>query len=361
MNHPLSYYGNVAVILLTQTCLSLADCECGYRVSDSLLFTDTVQTDFTQLQSLAESTDWKIKHLRLDYIPNKGRYGRIVEDRNVILNPVLSTNAGLAGSSAQGSNIDAGLQLVVRSTLVETNLVSSGQIQSKREDIRYGSFRAYMKSTPINGTCAASFWYHNDSQEIDMELLSRQQERDTHPINLSVHSEESVANNYDATDTTGFIEGKLGFDPAQDFHEYRYDWSSDVVRYYVDGKWVGDIHDFIPSTPGYFQLSHWSNGFQGWSAGPPLQDAMITVGYFMGYFNSTDPDRVRDFEARCRGGENNGRVCLVSDLKSTSFELNHDGGSTAMKVTSMAVSYGPTSLKQILSIFIVLSCLSSVL
>ncbi|KAF3031289.1 hypothetical protein E8E12_001111 [Didymella heteroderae] len=272
------------------------------------------------MNSLDNSRDWKIKNLRLDYNPGNGRFGRIVEERNVILNPARDPSVAPDGPSLQGTDIDAGLQLIVRSELAEGNLVSSGQIQSIREDVRFGSFRAYMRSTPIDGTCAASFWYHNDSQEIDIELLSRQREGDRQPINLSVHSNESVANNYDATGTTGFVEGQVDFDPADGFHEYRYDWSPEVVRFWSDGKWLGDIVEFIPTTPGYFQLSHWSNGFARWSAGPPMQDAVITVAYFMGYFNSTDAKHVEDFAARCGGSRDTENVCIVSNFQKAADE-----------------------------------------
>lgn len=324
----------IAVVLLFQACLSSADCECGYRVSSSstsqetteyLLFTDAVQTDFRGMSSLDDSSDWKIKDLHLEYVPNKGRFGRLVEERNVVFNPAMDVSAGVNGPSQQGANVDAGLQLIVRSELVEGNLVSSGQIQSIREDVRFGSFRAYMKSTPINGTCAASFWYHNDSQEIDIELLSHQREGGRQPINLSVHSNESVANDYDATNTTGFIESQVDFDPADGFHEYRYDWSSDVISFWSDDRWLGDISDFIPTTPGYFQLSHWSNGFSEWSAGPPTQDALITVAYFRGYFNSTDPVRAQEFEARCGRGRDDGSVCNVLNFEHTA-KVSHSSG-----------------------------------
>ncbi|KAF3029579.1 hypothetical protein E8E11_000138 [Didymella keratinophila] len=290
-----------AIALLLQASFVSADCECGYRVLSSgnpqeptkyLLFTDTIQTDFRGMTTLNDSPDWKIKDLRLEYVPNKGRFGRIMEDRNVVFNPAVDPSVAPDGPSQQGADVDAGLQLIVRSELVEDNLVSGGQIQSIREDVRFGSFRAYMKSTPINGTCAASFWYHNDSQEIDIELLSRQREDGRQPINLSVQSIASVANNYDATGTAGFIEGQVDFDPADGFHEYRYDWSTDVISFWADDRWLGDIFDFIPTTPGYFQLNHWSNGFAKWSAGPPSQDALIT-----------------EFEKRCGGDQNVGSVC----------------------------------------------------
>lgn len=195
---------SIITALISQIPRISADCECGYRVGSSsrqsatLLFMDTLLTDFRELRSLSKTPDWKIKQLRLDYTPGTNRLGRVVEDRNVILNPVLdSSNPN--SPSAQGPSVDAGLQLIVRSDLVDGDSVSTGQIQSTREDIRFGSFRAYVKTSAVNGTCAASFWYYNDTQEIDMELLSREQERNRNPINLSIHSEESAN---DARNTT---------------------------------------------------------------------------------------------------------------------------------------------------------------
>lgn len=299
------FSSTVIVALFDHMSRVAADCECGYRVSSSssqiasLLFTEALQTDFRKLSSLNDSKDWGIKQVSLDAVPDMGRLGRIVEDQNIILNAT-------------------GLQLIVRSTLVDGDLVSTGQTQSTREDIRFGSFRAYMQISPINGTCAASFWYHNDTQEIDIELLSRQQRRGRHPINFSIHSEESAGDDDNTSNTTSTIDRQLGFDPAKSFHEYRYDWSQEAVNFYMDGKWTGALDDFLPTASGYVQLSHWSNGFKGWSSGPPSQDALMTVAYFVGYFNSTDPDRIQDYQSRCGGGREVGRVCNVAEVGTTS-------------------------------------------
>jgi hypothetical protein len=117
-----------------------ADCECGYRVSSSsnqiasLLFTEAVQKDFRKLSSLNDSKDWEIKQLMLDAVPDMDRLGRIVEDKNIILNAT-------------------GLQLIVRSTLVEGDLVSTCQIQSTREDIQstfpFTARRVLETTTPL--------------------------------------------------------------------------------------------------------------------------------------------------------------------------------------------------------------------
>lgn len=62
-----------------------------------------------------------------------------------------------SGEGKQGG--DPGLQLLVRSgDAVKDNVVPVGEIKSVRDDIMYGSFRASMKVTDVNGTCAAFFF-----------------------------------------------------------------------------------------------------------------------------------------------------------------------------------------------------------
>ena len=109
------FSSTVIVALFVYMFRVAADCECGYQVSSSLsqiaslLFTEALQTDFRELSSLNGSKDWEIKQLSLDAVPDMDRLGRIVEDKNIILNAT-------------------GLQLIVRSTLVEGDLISTGQI-----------------------------------------------------------------------------------------------------------------------------------------------------------------------------------------------------------------------------------------
>lgn len=42
-----------------------------------------------------------------------------------------------------------------------------------RSDFLYGTYRARMKTSNVDGTVAAFFFYRNDTSEIDMESLSR--------------------------------------------------------------------------------------------------------------------------------------------------------------------------------------------
>lgn len=71
-------------------------------------------------------------------------------------------------------------------------------------------------------------------------------------------------------------------------------------------------------------LSHWSNGNPLWSAGPPTQDALMTVGYVKAYFNSSDPARQNAASSRCKNTTAYGAYCPIPNdpLSSNSLYSN---------------------------------------
>lgn len=62
----------------------------------------------------------------------------------------------------------------------------------------------------------------------------------------------------------------------------------DRIDYYIDGTKYHTRTENIPDAKGHLSLGHWSNG--AWTGGPPLQDAVMTVGYVKAYFNTTTRD-----------------------------------------------------------------------
>ena len=70
----------------------------------------------------------------------------------------------------------------------------------------------------------------------------------------------------------------------------------------------------IPTSPGHITLSHWSNGDPHWSAGPPTTDAVLTVEYMKGYFNSSDPARQKDWRGRCTDITAVNATCAIPEV-----------------------------------------------
>lgn len=146
--------------VLTPLVRFVADCECGYSVNKTTdasyeVFTDLLESDFTTLTNITKDTDWVIQAWEVDKVASRGPYGRKTELRNVISNPAKN-----ASQSSTGINGDeAGLELFVRKLGSDKEHISVAEVDSKRTDMRYGSFRAGIKATDIDGTCGAFFWY----------------------------------------------------------------------------------------------------------------------------------------------------------------------------------------------------------
>jgi len=292
----------------------LADCECGYSVNATnqphAVFTELLESDFTMLENITLDTDWVPQEWKVDKAASHGPFGRSTELKNVVSNPAKN------GSNSVG--IDGGvpgLNLFVRATPSDATFVSVSEVDTNRTDMLYGSFRAAMQTTQINGTVAAFFWYFNDTQEIDMEFLSAEMNDTSSPVNLVLHSTLSLENGNDASSTPTFKVFPLPFQPTNDIHEYRFDWQPGSVSFYADGKWLIDMTEteFVPTTPGKIILSHWSNGNPLWSAGPPTQDAKMTVSYVKAYFNSSEEDRQKDYSTRCKDISAPNAICQIPD------------------------------------------------
>ena len=330
-----------------------ADCECGYTVnktdsSTHQVFTDLLEANFLTSHVIGDNTDWKVQKY---YTQPKPKFGRNCTAENVVSNPVLD-NSTLDGGGKLGGT--PGLQIWVRGGTMENNLVPSGEIRSTRNDMLYGSFRVAARLTPVNGTCSAIFTvsfvpffvifmslrtdsmkYFNDSQEIDIELLSRQYSSNapvvSSPLNLVLHSMSALEAGYQTPNTSTYGQPRIPVALTDMFHEYRFDWTPGLVSFYLDGSWIWDLEDSnVPSMGSALLLSHWSNGAPGWSQGPPLEDAVMTISYVKAYFNSSDPQRHQDFQTRCSDPTAPGAMCMIPHQEGAPDALGGNGSSGAV-------------------------------
>ena len=322
-----------SLLTVSITLLSLqsvqADCECGYTVN-STLYTDLIETDFLHLADITNDTDWQPQNYTVTPALARGPYGKNASVTNVVPNP-LKSQYDWAGNGVNGG--DAGLQLVVRGGVPQDGLIPMAEVATARIDMLYGSFRAGMKVTGTPGTCGAFFWvsltslpsfsglcsylssqYYNDTQEVDMEFLSAEFNSTSQPVNLVLQSPESEEAGFNAANTATFQVHQLNFTPSEGFHEYRFDWSPNAVEFYADGVLLDTMTSAVPTAPGHITLSHWSNGDPTWSAGPPTEDAILTVEYLKGYFNSSDPARQQDWSKRCNSLSAVNATCPVPEI-----------------------------------------------
>lgn len=152
-----------------------------------------------------------------------------------------------------------------------------------------------------------------------MEFLSKDfiPEEKYYSLSLVIQSKESKEAGYDASETRTYQTIKLPFNPADDFHEYRFDYTPSKVFFYVDNYPVAEMEgDEVPLVGGHLILQHWSNGNPKWSGGPPVDDALISISYVKAYFNSSDPEEHLKKVGQCNVARSAGApdsVCAIPD------------------------------------------------
>ncbi|KAK5663978.1 hypothetical protein OQA88_190 [Cercophora sp. LCS_1] len=282
-----------------------ADCECGYSYrldrnssSREYVFTEATESNFARRheEDIGDDTDWARQAFNLSAQLARGEYGEMFDVRNIGL-----------GSQEEG------LVLTVGSTTVQA-MVPVAEIATRRLDMLWGTFRASIKITDVPGTCTAFFWYLNDTQEIDMEFLSKDfnASNSSYPVNLVLQSREAALMGFDAATTGDFKKVYLPFNPTTEFHEYRIDYLPGEVLFYADGEVLAQMDGpAVPTESGHLVLRHWSNGNRLWSGGPPTTDAAMEVKYVKAYFNSSSEQRGQDWAGRCKNAGAPNAVCKI--------------------------------------------------
>ncbi len=162
-----------------------------------------------------------------------------------------------------------------------------GEVTSKRNDFLYGSYRASIKVCNISGSVIGWFVYKDgipgdgNLHEIDVEYLTENLSQ----IHFTLHHDEY---------TTEHQVKPVSFDPAADFHEYRFDWYVDKVEYFIDSEHVATLTTKVPDAACTIMLNHWSKNLANWGGPAPTEDTYMYIDY-MHYYS--DPTAVTMQEA----------------------------------------------------------------
>ncbi|EAT82649.2 hypothetical protein SNOG_10314 [Parastagonospora nodorum SN15] len=311
--------GALPWLFLAVSRLTSAACECGYSLNktsdaDHAVFTELLENDFLHTSAPAlqmKEYGWQPQVYEVNSKSARGPYGKNFQLNNIVTNPLKSS--GWSGDAEHGG--DAGLELWVRANHID-GLVSGSEIVSARTDALLGSFRVGMKLSNSSGTCGAFFFYHNNSQEIDMEFLSHQFNESQGAVNLVLQSPQSLAQGYDAANTSGF-----------EFHEYRFDWTKERVSFYVDGVFLYEMTENVPTEGGGIFLQ-------------PLEQRRPN----MSYFNSTDTERSQNaYKKRCPTYDP-AKVCAIpSQDTAPDVSVSKDGAKTYFFSHQKDMTPGQTS------------------
>lgn len=253
--------------LLSIVSVAAAKCSCGYTVNSTdsshyALFTELLETDFLHIKDVTFNNsydiDWVPQNYNTSAAISDGPYGMAKEASNLVPN-YIDDQWNYVGPGIK--DVDPGLQLWVRSTLVGykgQKLVPSAEIVSQRDDILYGSFRIAMKTTEINGTCSAFFFFRNDSQEVDLEILSAEQHSEENDWRVHLVVQNTTAESSPNYNGSSQMIYQMAFPPGgtpANYNEYRFDWLPGRIDYYINGWLAWTTTENIPSTAGRIHFS----------------------------------------------------------------------------------------------------------
>lgn len=171
-------------------------------------------------------------------------------DRNLWTTP----DHPLGHGYVRGQNVSvSGGKLYLK---MPANSLDGGVIQSTRK-YQYGSYTTRMKAPPTSDTYLAPFLYITPDfhSEIDIEVHNN-------------GSRTTFFNTYEGPevnppDTIQQYAGRLPFDPSAGFHDYRWDYAPNYVKFYVDGVLYKTINDRIPPSEMYLYVTaFWPKQFQ---------------------------------------------------------------------------------------------------
>lgn len=186
------------------------------------------------------------------------------------------SNGGVFGCVWEGGN--ASFSDVLTLSLTEKDGRIAGAEYRAREHTSYGFYSVSMKGAKGAGVISSFFTYTNRPKwdEIDIEFLGK----DTTHIQFNYYSEGRGGHEvwYD-----------LGFDGAEDFHEYAFEWLPESITFYVDGKPVHRAEEDIPTSPTQIMMNIWNCvGAEEWSgvferSGLPVSAQYEWIGYSAAY------------------------------------------------------------------------------
>ncbi|SEU27635.1 Glycosyl hydrolases family 16 [Paenibacillus sp. NFR01] len=121
----------------------------------------------------------------------------------------------------------------------------------------YGKYEVNMKPAKNPGIVSSFFTYTGPSDgtpwdEIDIEFLGK----DTTKVQFNYYT-NGVGGHEKIVD--------LGFDAANGYHTYAFDWQKGSIKWYVDGVLKHTATSNIPSNPGKIMMNLWNGtGVDSW-------------------------------------------------------------------------------------------------
>ncbi|PPJ51098.1 hypothetical protein CBER1_07910 [Cercospora berteroae] len=165
-----------------------------------------------------------------------------------------------------------------------TSPIQCAQISTQISNILYASVRTSEILTNESRICNGMFFYHSDSQEIDIEWISDPDSVSNNGTRVMQYTNQGAHGTEDAVE----VNGVAPEDATTEVHEYRVDWVEGKSRFFVDGEFQKEIEMNVPTTGGQWVWNAWTNGDPSFTVGPPANDAVFKIQKIVMMYNTTD-------------------------------------------------------------------------
>lgn len=171
------------------------------------------------------------------------------------------TNGSMFNVTWRKNNVtfeDGKMQLTIDNDPVpKQGIPYSGAEFRSKDFYGYGRYEVCMKAIKNDGVVSSFFTYtgpsdNNPWDEIDIEILGK----DTTKVQFNYFTDGKGGHEY---------MHDLGFDSAEDFHVYAFEWYEDKIVWFVDGEEVYTADKKIPVTKSKIMMNAWcGTGVDSW-------------------------------------------------------------------------------------------------
>jgi beta-glucanase (GH16 family) len=148
------------------------------------------------------------------------------------------------------ASINSSLNFLTRR--VNETLQSAAELDFMATNISHASVRTMARVSGSSGAVAGFFTYYNDTQEADIEVLTKDEPG-------RVHFSNQPTSDDDGNSIAGATFNETGPD-YRNWNVYRMDWLPDEVVWFVNGVQIQRTSVHVPETESMFILNLWSNG-----------------------------------------------------------------------------------------------------
>ncbi|KAF7555360.1 hypothetical protein G7Z17_g2229 [Cylindrodendrum hubeiense] len=206
---------------------------------------------------------------------------------------------------------------------LDNNTQLGGEIFYNKADVDAVSFRVSARVSGSSGAVAGFFTYHNDTQESDIEILTKDGDRTVHFSN-----QPTAYDNDTIISGATFSNSLPGSVSTSNWAVYRLDWLPhlDMSVWYVNGQQLRKTQINVPQMSSTVFIDMWSNS-GSWSGNMAEGgQATLEIQWIEMAFNAS---------ATAKGVPNDGVVCTIDEEIGAPVEASGSRVSLTMGVLVM--------------------------